>query len=115
MRLRKNLDNAEVLARFRKYSSEKLVGQSYADPSDPLHICSFDEAVSVVRLMSDDIGVPLAELKISQIKEFIRNLRKGGRADPWSSELVKVQRTLTVQRVRLAIEFFLDFRREGLK
>ena len=61
----KNLrTNDEVLADLRKYLSKKLAGHSFADPSNLLHACSTEEAVAFARLMSDTIGVPLAELKV---------------------------------------------------
>ncbi len=73
--------------------------------------------------MSDTIGVPLAELKVSQIKDLLRTVRREGRANPLSAglanevakPLVMWQRKLTVQRARLAIEYFLEFRRDVLK
>jgi hypothetical protein len=102
------MNNEEVLTAFREYLPAKI-GSTWSD------ICNPDQAVSIARLLSEGIGVPLAELRVSQIKEFTRNLRKAAVSKPVPSEILKCQRKLTASRAYLAIDLFLSFRKEVLK
>jgi len=104
------LSDDQVLTGLAQYVSEQLVrSPTWAD------VCSAEQAVALARVMAESTGVPLAELTIAQVKEFKGKLRDGGRPNPRSSKMDKALQQLTVQRGYLAIQYFLDFRKDVLK
>jgi hypothetical protein len=112
------VDNENVLTAFRNYLAELIARiPRFAD------LCSADEGIAFALVMSETVGTPLAELTLAQIRQFKRKLRDGGRSNPFSSgmanevakPLVMAQRKLTLQRGYLAIQYFLDFRKDVLK